>query len=132
MRLVPLFEPFEPFEPLNAGAHENRVALFADPSAARLDEGIRGISREGFGEHDVIDIATDRQTAVARVHWTVHTEAVIGPACTTVEMARLQGGGVIHSTEPAVFENLYVRRDDGTWRLRACTRVATLSASRSA
>ena len=109
---------------VGAAARDDLAALFDDPSHARLDEGVCGLTSEASDPADASEIAADRRSAVARVHWTVHTETVIGPSCTVVEMARLQGGGVVQAAEPAVFENRYVRRDDGTWRLRAATRVA--------
>ena len=114
---------------VNAGAHEELSALFADPADARVEAGVRGIAPDGFGEQDEIEIATDRRSAVARVRWTVYTEAAIGPSCTLVEMARLQGEGVLRSTESALFENRYVRRDDGRWMIGAIERASQSATS---
>jgi len=79
---------------------------FAEGDAASVDT-----------ERDVIDIAPDRQTAMARLHFTAQLETVLGPSCPLVEMAKQQGGGVVQRTERAVFENAYVRRD-GVWRIQ--------------
>jgi hypothetical protein len=79
------------------------------------------MSHDGFGEQDVIEIAPDRETAAARIHVTVHTEAAIAPDCTVVQMARLQGGGVITGADAAVLENSYVR-NDGVWKFVKSTR----------
>ena len=68
----------------------------------------------------MIEVAADRQTATARLHVTVHSETAIDPDCTLVEMAKLQGEGVVRSSEPAVLENTYVRRD-GVWRIQRVT-----------
>jgi hypothetical protein len=95
-------------------------ALFSDPSSAQLEPDIRAISPVDFGQHDVIEVAVDRQTATARLSVTVHTETAIGPECTLVEMARLQGGGMIARAEPAVLENAYVRTD-GVWKILRST-----------
>jgi hypothetical protein len=103
---------------VNAGAHEQIAALFADPSDAPTDTGIHGISADGFGEDDPIEIAADRQAATACLRCTVQMEAAIGPSCPLVEMARLQGGGVVSWSEPGVFENTYVRRA-GTWKFQS-------------
>jgi len=105
---------------VNAGAHDEIAALFADPSGGHIDPSIHGIDANGFGEHDVIDIAPDRQTATARLYCTVHTETAIGPSCPLVDMARQQGGGVVRLAEPGVFENLYVKRD-GMWKIQRST-----------
>jgi hypothetical protein len=110
-------------EDLNAIRALNQ-ALFSDPSSAQLEPDVRAISPVDFGQHDVIEVAADRQTATARVHVMLHTEIAIGPECTLVEMARLQGGGTIACAEPGVLENAYVRRD-GVWKLLRSTRRQT-------
>jgi len=98
-------------------------ALFSDPSSAQLDPDIRAMSPVDFGAHDFIEVAADRQTATARLHVTLHTETAIGPDCPLVQMARLQGGGMVASAEPGVLENVYVRRD-GTWKIQHVARSA--------
>ena len=102
--------------------------LFSDSSSAQLEADIRSISPVDFGQHDVIEVAADRQTATARLHVTVHTETEIDPDCTLVEMAKLQGEGVARWSEPAVLENTYVRRD-GVWKIEAVTHVPRASLS---
>jgi hypothetical protein len=106
---------------VTAGTHERVAALFANPSDAPIDPDIREIAPDGFGERDAIEIAEDRQTATARLHVTVRTETAIGPDCPLVDMARLQGGGVVSRLDSVVFENAYVRRD-GVWRILRSTR----------
>jgi hypothetical protein len=103
----------------NAGAHEALGALFANPSEAQIDEDVRPVAPDDFGEHDVIDIAPDRQSATALLHCTVHVESAIGPSCPLVDMARQQGGGVVRRTERGAFENVYVRRE-GIWKIQRC------------
>lgn len=93
-----------------AGAREQMAALFADPSQATIDRDLRGVSPADFGEHDVIEIAEDRQTATARLHVTLHTETPLDPDCTLVEMAQAQGEGVVRAASPVVLETAYVRR----------------------
>jgi hypothetical protein len=106
---------------VSAGAREQVAALFANPSDAPIDPDIREVAPDGFGEQDAIEIAADRQTATARLHVTVRTETAIGPDCPLVEMARLQGGGVVSRLDSVVFENAYVRRD-GVWKILRSTR----------
>ncbi|HZJ32617.1 MAG TPA: hypothetical protein VFD21_13665 [Vicinamibacterales bacterium] len=107
---------------VTSGATEELAALAAEPSGVVLEPGVVGISHDGVGEHDVIEIAPDRQTATARLHVAVHTETVIGPDCPLLEMARQQGGGVISRAEPVVLEKAYVRRD-GVWKILRVTAV---------
>ena len=107
---------------VTAGAHEELVAIAADPSGVVMEPGVVGISRDGFGEQDVIEIAPDREAATARLPVTVHTETVIGPDCPLLEMARQQGGGVISRAEPVVLEGTYVRRE-GVWKILHVTAV---------
>ena len=102
---------------INAAAHEELARLFDDPAAARIDDRVRGLSAENGAADDVIAIAEDRQTASACLRRTVHTETAIGPSCTLVEMARLQGGGFVSSTDSCVIETVYVRRD-GVWKFQ--------------
>ena len=87
-----------------------------------MEPGVVGISHDGFGEQDVIEIAPDRETATARLHVTVHSETVIGPDCPLLKMARQQGGGVINRAEPVVLEGTYVRRE-GVWKILHVTAV---------
>ena len=85
-------------------------------------------SSDGFGEHDAIAMAAGRaDAATAVLHCTVEIESAIGPACTLVEMARQQGGGVTRHTERGVFELACVR-GDGAWTIqRACFRTDDLA-----
>jgi hypothetical protein len=101
---------------VNAGAHAEVAKLFADPSAAPLDTDVRRLSADRFGEHDVVDVSPAVGTATARTHCTVETETAIGPSCTLVEMARLQGDGVIRKAERRVLESTYVKQN-GVWKI---------------
>ena len=101
---------------VNAGARAELAALFVDPSNATLAPGVRGLAPDGFGEHDAIEVAADRQTATARLHYTAQIERAIEPDCPLVEMARQQGGGVVRRIERGVVEHVYVRRE-GIWKI---------------
>jgi hypothetical protein len=101
---------------VNAGAHADAAQLFADPSAALLDPNVRRLLADRFSEHDAIELATGGDTATAQLLCTVETETAIGPSCTLVEMARLQGEGVIKRSERRVLESAYVKQA-GVWRI---------------
>jgi len=109
---------------VNTGAHEEIATLFADPAAALVDANVRRVSADGFGEHDVIDVRPAAGTAAARLLCTVETETPIGPSCTLVQMARIQGEGVLKKSERRVLESAYVKQH-GRWKLtRAAYRPA--------
>ena len=99
---------------------QDRLARLEDEHAIRtLNQAhcstTPGITPHGFGEHDQIEIASDRKTATARFSVTLHTETELEP-CPLVEMARLQGGGVIARAEHVVLRGVYARGEDG-WKI---------------
>lgn len=110
---------------LNAGAHQELAALFAERSDVHIDGAVRTIAADGLRENELIEVAPDRRTATARLPCTVEIESEIGPTCPLVEMAREQGGGVVTRTEAARFESVYVRRD-GEWWI-ASVRLAVIA-----
>jgi hypothetical protein len=101
---------------VNSGAHEKARELFAASWAAEIDTSIRRFSTDGLGELGGVEISTDRQTATARTRCTVETETAIGPNCTLVEMARLQGEGVLRRAEKRVLVSTYVKQDKA-WKI---------------
>jgi hypothetical protein len=84
-----------------------------------IDPRIGSVVASEFGEHDVIEVASDRNSATGTMHCTVQVATPIGPSCPLVEMAREQGGGVVRRTEYGVFQNAYARR--GVWSLERST-----------
>lgn len=105
---------------INAGARGAAAELFLNPARAALDERVRGLASERFGEHDVIEVAEDGATAAARIYCTVHSEMPIEPDCTLAQMARAQGEGVLRCVERRVLEAAYVKRG-GVWRIDSLT-----------
>lgn len=97
-------------------AYDQARALFADPARAELDESIVGLSADGFGERDSIELAANGRAAKLRVHCIVESETAIGPTCTLVEMARQQGEGVVRRTERRLLQGVYVKRR-GVWKI---------------
>jgi hypothetical protein len=105
-----------------AGAREKKAcaALFADPAGAQLDAHVRSIVIDG---DDSIEIRSDG-TATARVPCIVTTATPIDDCGTLVEMARLQGDGIVARSDRRVLETALVKRD-GIWKI---DRVAYRSA----
>ena len=102
---------------IDGRVNDEIVKLFAVPSQAEIDEGIRSLSADRFGEEDVIELAADRGSATGRFHCTVQTETAIGPSCTLVEMAREQGEGFVRRSQRSVIEAAYVKQA-GVWKIR--------------
>jgi hypothetical protein len=102
---------------VNARTHAAAAQLFANPDTARFDASIGALSADAAGDASAIEIAADRETATARMHCTARIDAPIeAPACTLLDMARLQGEGVVRRTERRVLEQAFVRRG-GVWKI---------------
>ena len=100
---------------VNAGAHEDAAALFAEP--ARADKRFaRTLATDPLGGEDSIEIAAGGTSATGRLPCTAEIETPIEPATPLVEMARAQGGGVVRRSERGVLEGTYVKRDGG-WQI---------------
>lgn len=100
---------------VNTGSRDELAALFDDPAGAQLAQDVRSIAVETFGERDFIELGGDG-TATAQSPCTVESATAIGPACTLVEMARLQGDGFVRRTEHGVLETSFVKRG-GVWKI---------------
>jgi hypothetical protein len=101
---------------VNARAYGEARALFADPSAARIDPSIGHVAARRFGDRDWIEVGAGGAAATARFHCNVVVETVIGPDCTLAQMAREQGEGVLRRAEPRVLDAAFVKAD-GRWRI---------------
>jgi hypothetical protein len=94
-----------------AGKSEAIAALFAAPARAPVVEHLRSVVIDG---DDAIQISIDG-TAIARVPCLVTTATPIADGGTLVDMARLQGDGVVTRSERRVLVSELVKRD-GLWR----------------
>jgi len=66
---------------------------------------------------DTVQIAPDRRTAKAVLRCELVVEIPIeAPGYSLVDLARLQGEGVLRHSEPRALEQTYTR-DDGTWKI---------------
>lgn len=100
---------------VSSGSGDEWAALFAEPAAAHVEPGIRRIAIDALGEGDLVELQGDGK-AVAHSHCTVESAVPIDSTCTLVEMARLQGEGVIRRTERRLLEIACVKRD-GDWKI---------------
>ena len=100
---------------VNAGAHEEAAALFAEPAHADT-RAARTLAADPLGGDDAVEIGPSGTTATARLHCTAEIETPIEPVTPLVAMARAQGGGVVRRTERGVLEAAYLKRD-GRWTI---------------
>ncbi len=87
-------------------------ALLADPRRMALDASVRSLAAD---RGDAITVAADG-TASARIDCTVETATPIASCGTLVEMARLQGDGLVVRSERRVLVGAFVKRD-GVWEV---------------
>jgi SnoaL-like domain len=100
---------------VNAGAHHEAASLFAEPARADT-RSTRVLAADPLGGEDAIEIAASGTTATARLHCAAEIERPIEPVTPLVEMARVQGGGVLRRSEHGVLEGAYIKRD-GSWKI---------------
>jgi hypothetical protein len=99
---------------VNGGAHGDAAALFVDAARAVVDVSVRHVTPTGDAG-DTITFGADG-TATASLHCAVKTATPIEGDGTLVEMARLQGDGILQGTELRVLESTFVKRADG-WKI---------------
>jgi hypothetical protein len=108
---------------VNAGAHDEAAALFAEPAHADT-RSARTLAADPLGGEDAIEIAPSNMAATARLHCTAEIETPIEPVTPLVAMARAQGGGVVRRSERGFLEGAYVKRD-GAWTIERLAFRAT-------
>jgi hypothetical protein len=101
---------------VNARAGDEIAALYVEPKKAALDETVCSLVADAAGEPETIELAEDRASAVVQAACTAETETPIEGDGTLVEMARLQGDGVVRSAERRVLEIAAVKID-GAWKI---------------
>lgn len=101
---------------INDGTGADSFAGMVEGAWKAVDEDVRRISADRYGPADRIRLHEDGHTAAVEIRCTIHTETEIGPNCTLVEMARLQGGGVVRRSVDHVLATDCVKRD-GVWKI---------------
>ncbi len=97
---------------VGAGRGQELAALFAEPGQASIDDHVLSAVADA---DDTIAIAANG-TATARVTCTVETATPIESCGTLVEMARLQGDGLVTRSETRMLESTFVKHN-GTWKI---------------
>ena len=104
---------------VNAGAHDEAAALFAEPARADM-RATRTLAADPFGGEDAIEIAASGAAATARLHCSAEIETPIEPVTPLVAMARAQGGGAVRRMERGLLEGTYAKRG-GAWKIERLT-----------
>jgi len=99
---------------VSSGARVELPALFADPARAAIDSGLQRLTPVGGADDDRVAVAADG-TATAHLACDVETAKPIVGGGTLVEMARLQGDGVVRNCERRVLSSSLVKRN-GIWK----------------
>jgi hypothetical protein len=130
---------------LDQGMYEEVVSLFADDGEVYFngglfsgrDKGIRRLFQLHFAggltgkkiepasgcqldaalQQDAIEVAADHKSASARFSFSMRVGTPMDSESTLVQMARMQGQGIIHRWESGICENSYVKTGD-VWKIR--------------
>jgi hypothetical protein len=108
-----------------------QLTALADANAIRvlLQRHVHGINAHATAAPEIhvrsvaldaeatVDVATDG-TARAQVLCTVETATPIESCGTLVEMARLQGDGIVRRSERRLLHGIFIKRD-GVWQLES-------------
>jgi hypothetical protein len=145
-----LYQSYESY--LDQGMYEEIVNLFADDGEVYFngglfsgkEKGIRRLYLGQFGEgltgkkvepapgqqRETIEVATDRKYAKAHFPFSIRVGIPLGPESTLVQMARLQGQGIVHWWESGICKSSYVRVGD-VWKIRKIEYRTMLQASQA-
>jgi hypothetical protein len=73
--------------------------------------------RDSMPQQESIEVAMDRQSAKARFPFSMRVGIPMTEDSTLVQMARLQGQGIVHWNECGIYENSYVKVGD-VWKIK--------------
>jgi hypothetical protein len=126
---------------LDRGMYEEVAALFSDDAEVSFNGGIfagrKGVRRlyadhfsrgltgkkiepaPGFQleQQEMIEVAPDRKTAKARFHFSMQVGEPMTGNSSLVEMARLQGEGIVKWWEGGIYEASYVKVGE-SWKIK--------------
>ncbi len=94
---------------VNTGARDDAARLFADPTAGAFDPDVRSLVTDHAAAPETIEIAADGLTASGRYPCVAEVTTDLAEDCTLAQMAHLQGGGLIRTTERRVVKAQYVK-----------------------
>jgi len=101
---------------INAGDRDAAKPPFADTQDMALDSAARSVAANHSAEPDVIEIASDSNSASGRFHCLLEIESTIPQDCTLAQMAHEQGSGFIRRTQRGVLKVEYAKTF-GAWTI---------------
>ncbi len=90
---------------------------FASGHTGRKIEPASGFEPDPEQQMDIVEVAGDRKTATGQFPYSIQVGAPMTGDSSLVEMARLQGEGIVHWWESGIHAVSYVK-SDGTWKIR--------------
>jgi hypothetical protein len=90
---------------------------FASGRTGRRIEPAPGFEPDPARQLDIVEVAGNRKTAAGQFPYSMQAGAPMTGDSSLVEMARLQGEGIIHWWESGVHEVSYVKKEN-TWKIR--------------
>jgi hypothetical protein len=91
--------------------------LFASSRTGRKIEPAPGFETDPAQQLDIVEVAGDRKTAACHFPYSMQVGAPMTGDSSLLEMARLQGEGIVHWWESGIHEVSYVKKDN-TWQIK--------------
>jgi hypothetical protein len=80
---------------------------------------VRGIQPDARQQHETIAVAADRLSATAQFPYSIQVGTPMASDSQLVQMARLQGGGIMKWCEAGIYEISYAKDiKDGGWKIK--------------
>jgi hypothetical protein len=89
---------------------------FASGRTGRKIEPAPGFEADPAQPLDIVEVAADRQTATAKFFYSVQVGAPLTGDSSLVEMARLQGEGIVHWWESGIHDISFEKKEN-EWRI---------------
>lgn len=90
---------------------------FASGRTGRKIEPAPGFETDPAQQMDLVEVAGDRKTATGQFPYSMQVGTPMTRDSSLVEMARLQGEGMVHWWESGIHDVSYVK-EDSTWKIR--------------
>jgi hypothetical protein len=90
---------------------------FTSGRTGRKIEPAPGFEMDPAQQLDIVEVAGDRKTAACHFPYSMQVGAPMTGDSTLVEMARLQGEGIVHWWESGIHAVSYVKKDN-TWKIQ--------------